>query len=115
MSACSESQSTILPLPSSPHCEPTTTTLAIGLLPPHGRGQDSIEATKIYPKSGPLRDKGCLLARQVAAGRTPKHHRERNVCFYWAPRPSSHRPCQPHRIISLSARPSRGRIEAVTG
>src|SRR5882724_12561721 len=28
-SACSESQSTILPLPSSPHCEPTTTTFAI--------------------------------------------------------------------------------------
>src|SRR5215467_10611323 len=29
MSACSESQSTILPLPSSPHWEPTTTTLAM--------------------------------------------------------------------------------------
>src|SRR5436190_22566769 len=29
MSACSDSQSTILPLPSSPHCEPTTTTFAI--------------------------------------------------------------------------------------
>src|SRR5882672_11156474 len=29
MSACSESQSTIFPLPSSPHWEPTTTTLAI--------------------------------------------------------------------------------------
>src|SRR5882672_7967669 len=29
MSACSDSQSTILPLPSSPHWEPTTTTLAI--------------------------------------------------------------------------------------
>src|SRR5215468_4097523 len=29
MSACSESQSTILPLPSSPHCEPTTTTFAM--------------------------------------------------------------------------------------
>src|SRR4029079_10438888 len=29
ISACSESQSTILPLPSSPHCEPTTTTFAI--------------------------------------------------------------------------------------
>src|ERR1700752_473598 len=29
MSACSESQSTIFPLPSSPHWEPTTTTLAM--------------------------------------------------------------------------------------
>src|SRR5262245_23611741 len=29
MSACSDSQSTILPLPSSPHCDPTTTTFAI--------------------------------------------------------------------------------------
>ena len=29
MSACSDSQSTILPLPSSPHWAPTTTTLAI--------------------------------------------------------------------------------------
>src|SRR5580698_6889397 len=29
MSACSDSQSTILPLPSSPHWEPTTTTFAI--------------------------------------------------------------------------------------
>src|SRR6266571_4530669 len=29
MSACSESQSTILPLPSSPHWEPTTTTFAM--------------------------------------------------------------------------------------
>ena len=28
-SACSDSQSTILPLPSSPHWEPTTTTFAI--------------------------------------------------------------------------------------
>jgi hypothetical protein len=30
MSARSDSQSTILPLPSSPHWEPTTTTLATG-------------------------------------------------------------------------------------
>jgi hypothetical protein len=29
MSACSDSQSTILPLPSSPHWEPTTTTFAM--------------------------------------------------------------------------------------
>src|SRR5215831_10391927 len=29
MSACSDSQSTILPLPSSPHWDPTTTTFAI--------------------------------------------------------------------------------------
>src|SRR5487761_2317852 len=29
ISACSESQSTILPLPSSPHWDPTTTTFAI--------------------------------------------------------------------------------------
>src|SRR5262245_14070161 len=29
MSACSDSQSTILPFPSSPHWEPTTTTLAM--------------------------------------------------------------------------------------
>src|SRR5579885_2327316 len=29
MSACSDSQSTILPLPSSPHCDPTTTTFAM--------------------------------------------------------------------------------------
>src|SRR5271169_2785287 len=29
ISACSDSQSTILPLPSSPHWEPTTTTLPI--------------------------------------------------------------------------------------
>src|SRR5688500_11515942 len=35
MSACSESQSTILPLPSSPHWEPTTTTFAIVLAAPH--------------------------------------------------------------------------------
>src|SRR5471030_706450 len=31
MSACSDSQSTILPFPSSPHWAPTTTTLAIAL------------------------------------------------------------------------------------
>ncbi len=31
ISACSDSQSTILPLPSSPHCDPTTTTFAIRL------------------------------------------------------------------------------------
>src|SRR4029450_13639560 len=33
ISACSESQSTILPLPSSPHWDPTTTTFAIRTLP----------------------------------------------------------------------------------
>src|SRR5712692_1820972 len=47
MSACSESQSTILPLPSSPHWAPTTTTLAMpaclpatetGTAPPTGAG-----------------------------------------------------------------------------
>src|SRR3984893_9628770 len=32
MSACSESQSTIFPLPSSPHWEPTTTTFAMRIL-----------------------------------------------------------------------------------
>src|SRR5580704_9427987 len=38
MSACSESQSTILPLPSSPHWEPTTTTFAINIpAPPPAR------------------------------------------------------------------------------
>src|SRR5690606_26267137 len=34
MSACSQSQSTILPLPSSPHWAPTTTTFAIYVQPP---------------------------------------------------------------------------------
>src|SRR2546429_7919476 len=34
MSACSESQSTILPLPSSPHWAPTTATLAMLSSPP---------------------------------------------------------------------------------
>src|ERR1700730_17054409 len=33
MSACSDSQSTILPLPSSPHGEPTTTTFAMRKCP----------------------------------------------------------------------------------
>src|SRR5215831_6193240 len=34
ISACSDSQSTIFPLPSSPHWEPTTTTLAMQCLSP---------------------------------------------------------------------------------
>src|SRR5689334_22850508 len=38
-SACSDNQSTILPFPSSPHCEPTTTTLAMDL-PPSRRKRD---------------------------------------------------------------------------
>ena len=52
-SARSESQSTILPLPSSPHCAPTTTTLpmsgAPSPLPPAG----------LYrPEAPPAREKG---------------------------------------------------------
>src|SRR4051812_11796710 len=41
MSACSDNQSTILPFPSSPHCAPTTTTLAISRMSPatHRQGR----------------------------------------------------------------------------
>ena len=38
MSACSDSQSTILPLPSSPHWEPTTTTFAMRNFPHQADG-----------------------------------------------------------------------------
>src|SRR5215217_3213123 len=37
MSACSDNQSTIFPLPSSPHWEPTTTTFAMQSLPARRR------------------------------------------------------------------------------
>src|SRR3954463_10565880 len=37
MSACSDNQSTIFPLPSSPHWEPTTTTFAMKILPARRR------------------------------------------------------------------------------
>src|SRR4051795_9509690 len=46
MSACSDSQSTIFPLPSSPHWAPTTTTLAMQCLSPrqHQIREDEIRA-----------------------------------------------------------------------
>src|SRR3977135_650307 len=67
MSACSDSQSTIFPFPSSPHWEPTTTTLAMRAFPTNqsaladlaaynsdlgatrDRCRDILEATKACP------------------------------------------------------------------
>src|SRR6187397_832085 len=61
MSACSDNQSTILPLPSSPHWDPTTTTLAIRI--PSLRSPRTLEAGCHRP--GPPSDKGSLCGRQA--------------------------------------------------
>src|SRR6478609_4926702 len=76
MSACSESQSTILPLPSSPHWAPTTTTLAMpaclpatetGTAPPTGAGCVRREP---FPRSGQRNQAIHRMAdRLTAAGR----------------------------------------------
>src|SRR3954462_11487862 len=66
MSACSDSQSTILPLPSSPHCEPTTTTFAIPRTS-HGAAARTLHKPGARPKRGPIRDKGRRRKRQEKA------------------------------------------------
>src|SRR5579884_1570347 len=54
MSACSDSQSTIFPLPSSPHWDPTTTTFAMRMFPASVRTSETG-----YGRPGPSSDKGC--------------------------------------------------------
>src|SRR4051812_25202950 len=65
-SACSESQSTILPLPSSPHCDPTTTTLAMAALP-HATSAPGADATK--PGARPAGLCGDLADRRLRVNR----------------------------------------------
>src|SRR3954453_16799137 len=73
MSACSDSQSTILPFPSSPHWAPTTTTLAITVSVPasdqmpgekHGRGRsDARQPNRIKDADGRSKQEGRFGAR----------------------------------------------------
>src|SRR5947209_10467880 len=60
MSACSDSQSTTFPLPSSPHWEPTTTTLAMSyLFQSEPKPEINRESTDICPPFAPrVRDNG---------------------------------------------------------
>src|SRR4029079_3363054 len=53
MSACSDNQSTILPLPSSPHWAPTTTTLAMRRFSSVGPGPGSSRRYKGLPQCCP--------------------------------------------------------------
>src|SRR5271169_1256578 len=65
ISACSDSQSTILPLPSSPHWDPTTTTFAI-------RRASCVSAPDTDAgqyRPGPPSDKGSRRPRQGAERR----------------------------------------------
>src|SRR5258707_4621349 len=55
MSACSDSQSTILPFPSSPHWDPTTTTLAMRRLSSASAMPGTIsKRQRFLPPVGPL-------------------------------------------------------------
>src|SRR5215471_18042326 len=114
MSACSDSQSTILPFPSSPHWDPTTTTLAMRRLSsasatpgifskrqrlvrhsdPHRIGNDTLQASR-HRRDGASRPQpNCLILR---------------VLFTLAVAPRS-----PQRMIWLSPRQSRGNIAAAS-
>ena len=65
MSACSDSQSTILPLPSSPHWEPTTTTFAMRTSSPRQRPDTDAGCGR----PGPPPDKGSGRRRQGGKAR----------------------------------------------
>jgi hypothetical protein len=64
MSAFSQSQSTILPLPSSPHWEPTTTTFDIDY-PLPGKNRPRISD---HPVGGKAVDAGSGAPRRLANG-----------------------------------------------
>src|SRR5215470_5870286 len=65
MSACSDSQSTILPFPSSPHWEPTTTTLAMQRPSSASRAPGIVsKRQRLARHSGPHRIRDPLQARR---------------------------------------------------
>src|ERR1700756_4450175 len=97
MSACSDNQSTILPLPSSPHWEPTTTTFAMRKCPQQpalyayesdtgsrglpGYWMISPVARRRAPSSGAHQG---LVSRQICALQGLRFNPEPgSVCRYW--------------------------------
>src|ERR1700740_993250 len=71
MSACSDSQSTILPFPSSPHWDPTTTTLAMRRLSfASPTPEIAQKQQRLARHSEPLSDKGSDRLRQAQGAAT---------------------------------------------